>query len=87
MKKLSNYAEYTSIDKHRIQAFFLGLRRKLWFVEEWKGCVWWCVLRAYLGVIFYGNPNWVLTFDLPKWVLKDARLGDILFQTWHLSLA
>ena len=81
----SNYADYTSIDKHRIQAFFLGLRRKLWFVEEWKGYVWLCVLHAYLGVNFDGNPNWVLNFDFPKRVLNNARLGVILFQTWHLS--
>ena len=67
-------------------AFFLSLRRKLWFVEEWKGCVRLCVLCAYLGVNFDGNPNWVLNFDFPKWVLNNARLGVILFQTWHLSL-
>ena len=58
---------------------------QLWFVEEWKGCVWLCVLRAYLGVNFDGNPNWVLNFDFTKQVLNNAQLGIILFQTWHLS--
>ena len=43
------------------------------------------MLRAYLGVNFDGNPNWVLIFDFPKRLLNNARLGIILFQTWHLS--
>jgi len=34
-----------------------------------------------LGVIFDGIPNWVLFLMVPKWVLNNARLGVILFQT------
>ena len=63
----------------------MSLWHKLWFCgRKWKGCVC-CRLHAYLGVNFDGNPNWVLNFDFLKQVLNNARLGIILFQTWHLS--
>ena len=45
-------------------------------------CVVVCAVCQF-GVNFDGNPNWVLNFDFPKQVLNNARLGIILFQTWH----
>jgi hypothetical protein len=64
---LSNYTDHANRDKHRIQVFFLSLQHKLWFVEEWKGCVLEaaCLFGCYflwqsqLGVIFDGSQTGV----------------------------